>query len=59
LPKSKNKFQKKIENGKYFENISMHDKQNIIKDYKVDEFTAELALYVTEGDTEAFKNFIG
>jgi uncharacterized LabA/DUF88 family protein len=58
LPKSKNAAIVKLESGKYFDAIEVSSIEDVMKKYNVDEFTAELALYATNGDSRSFDKII-
>lgn len=47
-----------LNSGKYFETVLDEAKRNLVDNFKVDDFTAELALYITDGNEEASKAFL-
>lgn len=42
----------------YFDQVPIDTKNKIMESYKIDSFTAELALFITDGNEEAIKNFL-
>lgn len=44
--------------SKYFDRIQDESKKTLINTLKVDDFTAELALFITDGNIEASKSFL-
>lgn len=47
-----------ISQSKYFDGIQDEPKKTLMNTFKVDEYTAELALFITDGDIEASKAFL-
>jgi len=47
-----------LNSGKYFESVIDESKKNLVSNFKVDDFIAELALYITDGNEEASKAFL-
>lgn len=55
---SEDKEMSDLTDAAYFDKISLKTKESLINDYHVDPFTAELALYITNGNSEACQEFL-
>lgn len=48
----------KVSKGKYFDKVHVKLINSLMKSYKVDTFTAELADFITDGNEQASKSFV-